>query len=130
MGIIDFFRKVGSGIKNGLKAGMDFVGNKVLPTVNKFAQPVLGIMSALPGPLGTIGKVGSGILGTVNSIAKDDVPNEGIAAKIGKAAEGINGTINAATGENKTVQERVRQVDPNNVIGKAVDVGKNIIKNM
>ena len=95
MGLLDFFRKVGEGAKQGLKAGMDFLGNKVLPTVNKFAQPALGIMSLMPGPIGTAAKFGQGMLGTLNSVAKDDVPNEGIGAKIGKAAEGLNGTLNS-----------------------------------
>ena len=58
MAIKNFFKKVGRGIGkfagkvlNGVKKGAEIVG--------KVAKPVLNVLSALPGKVGLIGKIGS-----------------------------------------------------------------------
>jgi len=65
MGIKDFFKKVGRGIKRaagkvwgGIKKGAQFVGKVAKPIIN-IAKPVLNTLSMLPGKLGMIGKIGS-----------------------------------------------------------------------
>lgn len=67
MGIKDFFKKAWGGIK---KAGR-WVGDKIqsgVKLVGRIAQPILGGLSMLPGTIGTIGRVGSGIIGGINGV--------------------------------------------------------------
>ena len=84
MGLKDFFRKVGRGIKRaagkvwgGIKKGAQFVG--------KVAKPVLSIMSNLPGPIGLIGKIGGGVYDVAKDVV-NRIPNQ-------QAKDKLNGVI-------------------------------------
>ena len=72
MGIKDFFRKIGHGLKNvgskiwnGIKKVGGFVGKIAKPLIG-IAKPILGGMSLLPGKAGMIGAIG----GTAASAAE------------------------------------------------------------
>ena len=71
MGIRSFFKKIGSGIK---KAGR-WIRDRALPAVSRIAKPVLSLIGALPGKIGMIGRIGSGITNMLHEgISK--IPNE------------------------------------------------------
>lgn len=101
MGIKDFFKKVGRGIKNtagkiwgGIKKGVGFVG--------RVAKPVLGVLSALPGKLGMIGKVGTVVTGAAKDVI-DRIPNE-------NAKEKLNRVIDKGGGVIADVQQRAQGI--------------------
>ena len=112
MGIKDFFRKVGNGIR---KAGR-WVRDRALPAVGRIAKPILGMIGALPGHIGMIGRIGSGIADVLHQgISK--IPNESIKDRLnGIVARGNEGfqriTDGAKDGANRV----------NNGIGVARDV--------
>ena len=116
MGIKSFFKKIGNGIK---KAGR-WIRDKALPVVGRIAKPVLGLMGALPGHIGMIGKIGSGIASVLHDgISK--IPNDGVRDKlnryVARGNEGFQRTVDVA----KDGANRVKQG-----IDVARDVGNTI----
>lgn len=77
MGIKNFFKKVG----NGLKAAGRWVRDKAIPFIGRLAKPVLNVVSALPGKIGMIGKIGSAVAGVASSAAKQ-IPNANVRNKV------------------------------------------------
>lgn len=114
MGIKDFFRKVGNGFK---KAGR-FIKNKVFPVVGRIAKPVLGILGALPGKLGMIGKIGSAITGSLTNVASQ-IPNNDARNKvqhiINQGNDKFQGMINTGQHYTENVNQAIEKVrnDPN-----------------
>jgi hypothetical protein len=107
MGIKDFFKKVGRGIKNvagkvwgGIKKGAQFVGKVAKPIIN-IAKPVLNTLSMLPGKLGMIGKIGSAGAEFAKNIV-DRIPNEDARNKlnnvIDRGKEAVDNVQNKAQG--------------------------------
>ena len=108
MGIKDFFRKVGRGIKNfagkvwsGLKRGAQIVG-KVAKPILSIAKPVLEGMSMAHGKVGKIGQVGAGIVNTLKGIV-DNIPNQA-------AKDKLNTVIDRGKGVVDTVQQKAEDV--------------------
>ena len=107
MGIKDFFKKVGRGIKSvagkvwgGIKKGAQFVGKVAKPIIN-IAKPVLNTLSMLPGKLGMIGKIGSAGAEVAKNIV-DRIPNEDARNKlnsvIDRGKEAVDNVQNKAQG--------------------------------
>lgn len=115
-GIKSFFRKVWGGIK---KAGR-FVKDKVLPTVGRIAKPILGVIGALPGKIGMIGKIGSGIANVLHG-ATQNIPNE-------DARKKIDDVIARGNERFQGVVDRGRDIanGANNAVGVARDVANGI----
>ena len=82
MGIKSFFKKIGNGFK---KVGR-FVKDKVFPVVGRIAKPILNVLSALPGQLGMVGKIGSAVTGVLHQ-ATNQIPNEQVRNKIDKVID-------------------------------------------
>ena len=70
-GLKSFFKKIGNGFK---KVGR-WIKDKALPVVGKIAKPVLNVIGMLPGKIGAIGKVGSGIVDVLNNVT-NKIPNK------------------------------------------------------
>ena len=113
MGIKSFFKKVWGGIK---KAGR-FVKDKVLPVVGRIAKPVLSVVGALPGKIGMIGKIGSGVANILHG-ATEKIPNEDARRK-------LDDIISRGHDKFQTVVDRGRDIA--NGANRTVDVGKDII---
>lgn len=113
MGVKSFFKKVWGGIK---KAGR-FVKDKVLPVVGRIAKPVLGVVGALPGKIGMIGKIGSGIANILHG-ATEKIPNEDARRK-------LDDIISRGHDKFQTVVDRGRDIA--NGVNRTVDVGKDMI---
>ena len=116
MGIKNFFKKIGNGIR---KAGR-WIRDRALPAVGRIAKPILGMIGALPGHIGTIGRIGSGIAKVLHEgISK--IPNEGVRDRlngvISRGNEGFQRLVDGA----KDGANRV-----NNGIGVARDIGNTI----
>ena len=71
MGIKKFFKKIGNGFK---KAGR-WIRDKAIPFIGRIAKPILGGLAALPGHLGTIGRIGSAVTGIATGVV-DKIPND------------------------------------------------------
>lgn len=113
MGIKNFFKKVWGGIK---KAGR-FVRDKVFPVVGRIAKPILNVIGALPGKIGMIGKIGSGVASVLHETT-NKIPNEQVRDK-------INGAIsNVHEGFHKVVD---RGKDFADAANRGIGVGKDII---
>ena len=112
MGVKSFFKKVWGGIK---KAGR-FVKDKVLPVVGRIAKPVLNVIGALPGKIGMIGKIGSGIANILHG-ATEKIPNEDARRK-------LDDIISRGHDKFQTVVDRGRSVadGANRTVGVARDV--------
>ena len=113
MGVKSFFKKVWGGIK---KAGR-FVKDKVLPVVGRIAKPVLNVIGALPGKIGMIGKIGSGVANILHG-ATEKIPNEDARRK-------LDDIISRGHDKFQTVVDRGRDIA--NGANRTVDVGKDII---
>ena len=113
MGIKSFFKKVWGGIK---KAGR-FVKDKVLPVVGRIAKPVLSVVGALPGKIGMIGNIGSGIANILHG-ATEKIPNEDARRK-------LDDIISRGHDKFQTVVDRGRDIA--NGANRTVDVGKDMI---
>lgn len=113
MGIKSFFKKVWGGIK---KAGR-FVKDKVLPVVGRIAKPVLSVVGALPGKIGMIGNIGSGIANILHG-ATEKIPNEDARRK-------LDDIISRGHDKFQTVVDRGRDIA--NGVNRTVDVGKDMI---
>lgn len=116
MTIKSFFKKVGNGFK---KAGR-WIRDKALPAVGRIAKPVFSLIGALPGHIGMVGKIGSGIANVLHDgISK--IPNTNIKDKlnrmVGTATEGLQRVV----GNANDVANKI-----NNGIGVARDVGNTI----
>ena len=111
-GIKSFFKKVWGGIK---KAGR-FVKDKVLPVVGRIAKPVLSVIGALPGKIGMIGKIGSGVANILHG-ATEKIPNEDARRK-------LDDIISRGHDKFQTVVDRGRSVadGANRTVGVARDV--------
>ena len=77
MGIKNFLKKVGGGIK---KAGR-FVKNKVIPFVGRLAKIIMHGISMLQGKIGLIGKLGSAFSIMAESTVLN-IPNENVRDKV------------------------------------------------
>ena len=113
MGVKSFFKKVWGGIK---KAGR-FVKDKVLPVVGRIAKPVLNVIGALPGKIGMIGKIGSGIANILHG-ATEKIPNEDARRK-------LDDIISRGHDKFQTVVDRGRDIA--NGANRTVDVGRDMI---
>lgn len=116
MGLKSFFKKVGNGFK---KAGR-WIRDKALPAVGRIAKPVFSLIGALPGHIGMVGKIGSGIANVLHDgISK--IPNTNIKDKlnrmVGTATEGLQRVV----GNANDVANKI-----NNGIGVVRDVGNTI----
>ena len=114
MSIKRFFNKVGKGLK---KVGR-FVKDKVFPVVGRMAKPILNVISALPGQIGMVGKIGSAITGILHN-ATDQIPNntarERLNKIIDKGKDGFDRVVDTgqhyAERANDTVDRGRRMVD-------------------
>ena len=113
MGVKSFFKKVWGGIK---KAGR-FVKDKVLPVVGRIAKPVLSVVGALPGKIGMIGKIGSGVANILHG-ATEKIPNEDARRK-------LDDIISRGHDKFQTVVDRGRDIA--NGANRTVDVGRDMI---
>ena len=113
MGVKSFFKKVWGGIK---KAGR-FVKDKVLPVVGRIAKPVLSVVGALPGKIGMIGNIGSGIANILHG-ATEKIPNEDARRK-------LDDIISRGHDKFQTVVDRGRDIA--NGANRTVDVGRDMI---
>ena len=113
MGVKSFFKKVWGGIK---KAGR-FVKDKVLPVVGRIAKPVLSVVGALPGKIGRIGKIESGIANILHG-ATEKIPNEDARRK-------LDDIISRGHDKFQTVVDRGRDIA--NGANRTVDVGRDMI---
>lgn len=113
MGVKSFFKKVWGGIK---KAGR-FVKDKVLPVVGRIAKPVLNVIGALPGKIGMIGKIGSGVANILHG-ATEKIPNEDARRK-------LDDIISRGHDKFQTVVDRGRDIA--NGANRTVDVGRDMI---
>ena len=113
MGVKSFFKKVWGGIK---KAGR-FVKDKVLPAVGRIAKPVLSVVGALPGKIGMIGRIGSGIADILRG-ATEKIPNEDARRK-------LDDIISRGHDKFQTVVDRGRDIA--NGVNRTVDVGRDMI---
>lgn len=113
MGIKSFFGKVWGGIK---KAGR-FVKDKVLPVVGRIAKPVLGLVGALPGKIGMIGKIGSGIANILHGAA-EKIPNEDAKRKITDVIARGNDKFQTVVDRGRGLAENARHV---------VGIGRDVI---
>ena len=116
MSLKSFFKKVGNGFK---KAGR-WIRDKALPAVGRIAKPVFSLIGALPGHIGMVGKIGSGIANVLHDgISK--IPNTNIKDKlnrmVGTATEGLQRVV----GNANDVANKI-----NNGIGVVRDVGNTI----
>lgn len=116
MGLKSFFKKVGNGFK---KAGR-WIRDKALPAVGRIAKPVFSLIGALPGHIGMVGKIGSGIANVLHDgISK--IPNTNIKDKlnrmVGTATEGLQRVV----GNANDIANKI-----NNGIGVVRDVGNTI----
>ena len=120
-----------------------FVTEKVIPTVGRIAKPALGIISALPGKLGMIGKVGSTVLGALGGAA-EHIPNQQIREgvqnglrKIGETgdrvsqvisdgAQRITGAADAMKPVTQVIQPTIDKLKPFfQTVGNTSQVNKN-----
>lgn len=132
MGIKDFFKKIGGKIKNGLKAGYDWVRGNAVPVIGRIAKTGLNIMSNLPGVIGTIGKIGSTVINTGKAIA-ENVPNKEIGGKIkdglDKAEQKLQPAVETAKGwANKGNEIANTAFNAGNNMLKAADQGVQQVK--
>ena len=88
MGIKNFFRKIGQGIKkggrwvwNGIKKAGRWAKDNVLPVVGQIAGTGLNILGALPGKIGMFGKLGSAAFNALHNIT-NSIPNEDVKQKV------------------------------------------------
>mgnify|MGYP001039755728 FL=1 len=112
-GLKSFFGKIGNGLR---KAGR-FVRDKVFPTVGRIAKPILGIISALPGKIGMIGKIGGGIANILHD-ATSKIPNEDARKRIDDVIARTNEKIQGVVDRGK---------DLANGANTAIDVGRDVI---
>lgn len=110
------YSKLGNGIK---KAGR-WVRDKVLPVVGRIAKPVLNIISALPGKLGMIGKVGSAVTGLLHG-ATEKIPNQGIKDK-------LNRYIDKGSDKFQHVVDKGREISDD--VNRKIGVGKDIANHL
>lgn len=116
MGIKSFFKKIGQGIK---KAGR-WVRDKALPFVGRIAKPILGMIGALPGKIGMIGKIGSAVTGVLHGAA-EKIPNQGVRDKLNRYIDQGSYKFNHVIDKGKEFSD-----DVNKKIGVVRDVGKTL----
>ena len=88
-------------IWNGIKSAGRFVKNKALPFVGRLLKPVLNVVSALPGKIGMIGKVGSVVHDVASDVIKQ-IPNKDTRDK-------IQGVVDHSNDKFQGVVDRGRQ---------------------
>lgn len=122
MGIKDFFHKVGNGIKSAgswiwdkVKKGVGFAG--------RIAKPVLGALSILPGKIGMIGKLGSGIADGVSRIVgelPESKAKQKLVVAVDRGKDYWDKGIKNATNITNRASDGVNKITP--VINKANEV--------
>ena len=115
-GIKSFFKKIGNGIS---KAGR-FVRDKVIPTVGRIATPVLNVISALPGKIGMVGKIGGTIANILHG-AVSKIPNK-------DARERIDNVISRGNETFQGVVDRGRDIA--NGANRAIGVGRDVVNDI
>lgn len=124
MGIKSFFGK----IKNGIKAGFNwvkdkavpFVRDKVIPVASRIIKPVLGFASMLPGKLGTFGKIGQTIADTVSNVA-GQIPNKDLRDKVQQGVSNLNDKVQSGISKGQDMATKV-----NDGINKGIGVATNM----
>lgn len=113
MGFKDFFNKVGRGIRTAGKWAGDKI-KKGVGLVGRIARPVMSVIGALPGGIGTIGKIGGAVIGGIGDIV-NSLPE--------------NRTKDKLTGFINTGQDALKQgVDKaNDIANKANEIGNKVI---
>ena len=88
MGIKNFFRKIGQGIKkggrwvwNGIKKAGRWAKDNILPHAINAGKTVLNILGLLPGKFGMFGKIGGAIANGIGDIV-NTIPNEDVKQKV------------------------------------------------
>ena len=106
MGIKNFFKKIGNGLK---KAGR-FIKNKVFPVIGRIAKPILNVVGALPGKIGLIGQIGSGVSNILHG-ATQNIPNADVKDKlnriIDRGANAFQGIVDRGKGAANAVNTTV-----------------------
>lgn len=129
MGVKDWFRKAWGNVKNGIKAGYNWVKDTAVPWVRDRAIPFLGriadvgtkVMSNLPGVFGKIGKIGSVVFDTIRGIG-DKVPNQQMGQKINEWADSAQGKLNSGLNRGVSYSERGARM------GQDISEGVNNVK--
>ena len=118
MGIKDFFKKIGQGLK---KVGR-FVKDKALPVIGRIAKPVLGIMGMLPGHLGMVFKIGSAVTSALHGVT-EKIPNKDVREK-------IDNVINKGNDKFQTVIDKGKQYAEtgNQIVDAAKDGWNKLVK--
>ena len=118
MGIKNFFKKIGQGLK---KVGR-FVKDKALPVIGRIAKPVLGVLGMLPGHLGMVGKIGSAVTSVLHGVT-EKIPNKDVRDK-------IDNVINKGSDKFQTVIDKGKQYAEtgNQIVGAVKDGWNNTIK--
>ena len=132
MGIKSFFKKIGRGIKKvagkiwgGIKKGAQFVGKLVKPVIG-IAKPVLGVMSALPGHAGAIGRIGSAAAGIAQSVV-DKIPNAQAREKLTQVIDKGKGLVDKV--QDKATDLANKGASAAATANKYIAAGKDIVKN-
>lgn len=112
MGIKDFFRKIGRGIRS---AGR-WIRDRALPAIGRFVKPVLSTIGLLPGKIGTIGRVGGAIAGALHD-GINNIPNKEVRDKLNNAVARGNEAVQGAVDRGRGVAEGA-----NTAIGVGRDV--------
>ncbi len=113
MGIKDFFRKIGRGLK---KAGR-WIKEKALPVIGRIAKPILGAMSMMPGQIGAVGKIGSIATNVLHGLVSN-IPNKDARDKMQNAIARGNETFQGAIDRGKEFA---------NNVNKTIGVGRDVI---
>ena len=82
MSIKKFFKKIGNGFR---KAGR-WIKDKAIPFAGRLIKPILHGISALPGKLGMIGKLGSAVTGIAGGIV-NKIPNDKVRGRMNEWIE-------------------------------------------
>ena len=118
MGIKDFFKKIGRGLK---KAGR-WIKEKAFPVIGRIAKPVLGVLGMLPGHLGMVGKIGSAVTSVLHGVT-EKIPNKDVREK-------IDNVINKGADKFQTVIDKGKSYAEtgNQIVGAVKDGWNNTIK--
>ena len=136
MGIKNFFKKLWGGVKKtagkiwgGIKKGAQWVGKvakKIATPVLSIAKPVLGVMSALPGHAGAIGRIGSAAAGIAQSVV-DKIPNAQAREKLTQVIDKGKGLVDKV--QDKATDLANKGASAAATANKYIAAGKDIVKN-
>ena len=98
MGIKNFFKKIGNGLK---KAGR-FIKNKVFPVIGRLAKPIFNVMGAIPGKIGLIGQIGSGVSNILHGATQNN-PNTDVKDKLNRIIDRGNNAFQTVVDKGQNV---------------------------